>query len=209
LISLKYLPRLYFAAAIALALSWPGRASAIDFTPIEVETMEDGGPQKHLAFHEDQTAIFIRPPKGWQMLGGGEEVTFSPTPPLEGEVRLGNSTFDPSIRFEKKGLITYRAGARSQLPKQAKKIEVLSEMTGAFPLDNWQSFEISFSYDLGGVKRVRSMLFVTMNPHRQVRLVADSSEKNFEEVHAAARAVLGSWFEPPAGWLTSSTTKTP
>jgi hypothetical protein len=208
LISLKYLPRLYLAA-IALALSWPTQASALDFTPSEVETVEDGGPQKRVAFHEDQTAIFIRPPKGWQMLGGGEEVTFSPTPPLEGEVRLGNSTLDPLLRFEKEGLIAYRTDARRQLPKQAKKIEVLSEMTDAFPLDNWQSFEISFSYDLRGVKRVRSVLFVTMNPHRQVCLVADSEDKNFEEVHTAARAVLGSWFEPPAGWPTSTAFKTP
>jgi len=102
-----------------------------------------------------------------------------------------------------------RAAAHALLPKQAENVEILSEATDAFPLDDWQSFETWFSYNLRGTKKVRWVLFVTMNPQRQVRLVADSDEKHFNEIHAAARAVLGSWFEPPAGWPVAAMLKAP
>lgn len=115
-------------------------------------------------------------------------------------MRLGNSTVAPSIRFDEQGLIVYRNAARQLLPKQAENVEILAEVPNAFALDDWQSFEMKFAYNFGGVKKVRSVLFVTMTPNRQVRLIIDSSEKNFEEIYAAGRALLGSWFEPPAGW---------
>jgi hypothetical protein len=164
---------------------------------------------KRFAFHSGETTIFFRPPKAWTMTGGGDQLTFSAPSPLEGEVRLGNSPLDPSILFDEPGLVMYRAMVRKSLPAQAQNIQVVSETPDAFPLDDWKSFEITMSYDLGGEKKIRSVLFVTMSQHRQVRLMAGSSEAQFEQVHATARALLGSWFEPPFAWPGFTPVKAP
>jgi hypothetical protein len=196
-------------ATLALSLVGSVKGSAFDFTPTEIRTLEDGMPMKRFAFHSGESTIFFRPPKAWTMFGGGEQLTFTPPAPLEGEVRLGISPLDSSILFDEPGLVVYRATVRKNLPVQAQNVEVISETPDAFPLDDWKSFEITVSYNLGGKKKMRSVLFVTMSQNRQVRLVADGNEPQFEQVHTAARTLLGSWFEPPFGWPGYAPIKTP
>lgn len=199
----------FLLVAVTLALSWPALGAGIDFNPVESGSVEDGIPVKRIAFRDGEKSIFFRPLKGWKMLGGGDQITFTPPAPLEGEVRLGNSPLSPSILFDEPGLIIYRAAVRKFVPVQAQNVEVLSEATDAFSLDDWKSFEMRVSYTMGGKKKVRSVLFVTMNPQRQVRLVADSNEQQFEEIYAKARALIGSWFEPPPGWPGLTMSKAP
>ncbi len=200
---MKKLPHILLAT-LGLASLCPDVASALDFTPVETRSVEDGVPVRRLAFREDDKSIFFQVPDGWKMFGGGQEIAFLPIAAGAGEVRIGNSAVNPSIGFDEPGLAVYRSAARSALPKLAQQVEVLSEVKDAFPLDDWQSFEMKFSYTLVGVKKVSSVLFVTMNPQRQVRLLADGNEKDFEGVYAAARTLLGSWFEPPKGYPTGA-----
>lgn len=185
-------------AAIALL---PGALRGdIDFTPRQVRSIEDGAPMRRLAFREGEKNIFFQPPKGWQMVGGGNEIIFNAPENGDGQIRLGRALVGPGVPFDEQGLIAYRNAARGQISPRAQDVQLVSETKDAFPFDDWQSFEMFFSYTIDGVKRMRWHLVVTMNPQRQVRVTADATEKEFEKVHASARTLIGSWFEPPPGW---------
>jgi hypothetical protein len=189
---------------IAVALSLPAasasRAAPIDFTPIQVRTVEDGIPAVRTAFKDGNKKIFFRAAKGWRMAGGGQELRLYPTEHLDGYVRIGNSPVEASVLFEEAGIPTYEATARSVLPQAAVNIEVLSRKGDAYPLDDWKSYEIHFAYELNGTANRCWVLFITMNPQRQIWYVVDARQRDFDAVYAAARSMLGSWFEPPPGW---------
>lgn len=187
----------------SLALAWCAATAfaGIDFTPREMHTVEDGFPTTRTTFRDGTDTIFFRPATGWKSSGGGKEVRWRPPDTGNVVVRLGNSPVGPATAFDREGLIIYGAAARKALPKDAQNIEVLSEGADAYPLDNWTSHESWFSYDLFGKKSVCWVLFITMNPQRQIWFVMDGTKVDVDRHYPAAREMIGSWFEPPAGWL--------
>ena len=196
----RFLRAWQIIVASSLGAITPLRATPIDFTPIEVRTVEDGIPGVRTAFRDGTKKIFFRAAKGWRMAGGGRELMLYPKDQLDGYVRMGNSPVEPSVTFEEPGLAIYQTTARSVLPKAAAKIELLSQKADAYPLDDWQSFEMHFAYEVNGVANRCWVLFITMNPERQIWYVVDARARDFDAVYAAARSMLGSWFEPPPGW---------
>ena len=119
---------------------------------------------------------------------------------VDGYIRLGNSPVESPREFDEEGLVVYRGAARNALPRGAAQIEVLSEKTDAYPLDDWKAFEMHFAYEMNGVENRCWVLFITMSAQRRIWLVADARKADFDAVYAAARAMLGSWFDPPEGW---------
>ena len=171
----------------------------MDFTPRQGRTVEDGVPSVQTFFKDGNAQIFFHAAKGWRMAGGGNEVMFYPSA-LDGYIRLGNSPVGAAVPFDETGLSTYTEAARRMLPKQAEAIEILSQKADAYPLDDWKSYEMWFGYESCGVKSVCWILFITMTPDRQICYVVDGKKGNFDAIYADSRAMLGSWFEPPAGW---------
>jgi hypothetical protein len=189
--------------SIALSICGAGtdvHARPIDFTPIEIRTIEDGIPAVRTAFRDGTQKIFFRAAKGWRMAGGGNELKIYPKDRLDGYIRMANSPIDRPLEFAGEGRAVYRASARSALPRAATHIEVLSEKTDAYPLDDWKSFEMHFAYEVNGVENRCWVLFITMTPERRIWYVADARKTDFDAVYAAARSMLGSWFDPPPGW---------
>jgi hypothetical protein len=178
-----------------LALAYP-----IDFTPIEVRTVEDGIPAVRTAFRDGSKKIFFRAAKNWRMAGGGNELLIYPKDRLDGYVKLANSPLERPTEFDEEGLRAYRRAARRALPRAASQIEILSEKIDAYPLDDWKSFEMHFAYEVNGVANRCWVLFITMTPERRIWYVADGRANDFEAVYTAARSMLGSWFDPPRGW---------
>ena len=123
-----------------------------------------------------------------------------PTSQVDAHIRLGNSPVGSEVPFDENGLPSYEAAARRVLPKEASAVEVLSRSLDPYPLDDWKSFEMRFSYDLLGTRQICWVLFITMSPERQIWYVVDARERDFDAAYAAARSMLGSWFEPPPGW---------
>ena len=174
--------------------------SAMDFSPRQARMLEDGVPSIRNFFKDGNTNILFRPAKGWRMAGGGNEVMFYPGA-LNGYIRLGNSPVGPAVPFDEKGILTYLEAARGTLPKQAENVETLSQQGDAYPLDDWKSFEVRYSYELLGIKSVCWVLFITMTPDRQICYAVDGRQSDFDAILADSRQMLGSWFEPPAGLL--------
>ena len=188
------------AAAFVWAAPAETYARPIDFTPIEVRTIEDGVSTVRTAFRDGTKRIFFRAAKGWRLAGGGNELMIYPKDRLDGYVRLGNSPVERPTEFDEEGLAVYRASARNALPRAATHIEVLSEKTDAYPLDDWKAFEMHFAYEMNGLENRCWVLFITMSPQRRIWYVADARKADFDVVYAAARSMLGSWFDPPEGW---------
>jgi hypothetical protein len=189
----------FFFASLAMACC--ATAAGIDFTPSEIQTVEDGFPTTRVAFRDGSHTILFRPAKGWKGSGGGKEVQWRPSDSGNVLVRLGNSPVGPTTAFDAEGVRIYAAAARAALPRDAQNIEVLSDGTDAYPLDDWKSYEAWLSYDLFGKKSVCWILFITMNPQRQICFVLDGTKAEVDRHYPAARKMLGSWFEPPTGWL--------
>lgn len=189
-----------FTIQLVAALAAVSATGAMDFTPNTVKSLEDGFPVTRTAFRDGSKQIFFKPANGWRMSGGGNEITFQPEGGIDAYARLGNSPVGASVPLEGHQLEIYRKAARSMLPKHADKVEVLSETTEAYPLDDWKSFEVWFEYDLRGTRSRCWVLFITMTPKRQVFYMVDGVKKDYEPVYTTARRMLGSWFEPPEGW---------
>lgn len=176
----------------------PRSSSAMDFTPRQGRFMEDGIPSIRTYFKDGNAEIFFRIMKGWRMAGGGNEVTLYPGA-MNGYIRLGNSPVGAAVPFDEKGVDTYLQAARRMLPRHAEAVEIASKQVDAYPLDDWKSFEVQFTYELHGTKSVCWVLFITMTPDRQICYLVDGEQGNFEVISADSRQMLGSWFEPPRG----------
>jgi hypothetical protein len=177
-------------------------ATPLDFTPVEVQVLQEGFSGLQQAFRDGGKYIFVEPPEGWRLTGGGNEVTCVPPAGLEGFARFSNSRVKPTIPFDESGLPKYRAEVLATLPKGAESVEVLSEAPDPFPFayPEWKGFEIWLSYQMLGTKHTRWVVFITMSAERQICLVVDGKEKSFAKVHEGGRFWLGTWFEPPPGW---------
>ena len=190
----------WFIAAAAGLLLEIAPAGPIDFTPVTVRSIEDGIPVTRTAFKDGETRFFFRPAKGWRLAGSGTEVTMYPTDQFDAYIRLGNGSVGPKVPFDEAGLKAYEAAAWAALPQDAEDVKVLSQALDPYPLDDWKSFEMRFEYELFGTRNICWVLFITMNPDRQIWYVVDANQRDFDAVYKIARSMLGSWFEPPPGW---------
>ena len=184
-----------------ITFPWAMTASGVDFTPMKGSTVEDGAIISRVFFREGNKKIFFRPPNGWRMAGGGNDINFHPTSSaVDGVIRLGNSPVDLAAPLDANGRLAYAEAARKALPRQAESVEMISEQFDAYPLDDWKSYEIRFRYMIHETESMCSVLFISMTPYRQIWFVVDARKRDFVAVLAASRDLLGSWFEPPPGW---------
>lgn len=170
-------------------------AQPIAFDPNYETSLTDGIPIKRMYFRSGNTKIYFRPPSTWEIGGWGEALTFRDKRIRDASIKFENGLVGIPKAFDEAGLEEYRKLARSRVAAEATDVSVMRETRDAVEINDWKGFEVAFGYSFFGQKLMRSILFVKLDPDREIWVTVDSPPADFEEMHAAAVRSLATWFE--------------
>jgi hypothetical protein len=184
--------------AISCAAALTARAQAIDFTPRLSETIEDGVPMRHMSFSDGAHAIFYRPHQGWIRSGDAQAAIFKLQDSAHASVKIENSNAGAAgLPLDESGLPTLRKVAVTLLPPGATEVVQTWETVNPVVIQGWTSFEVGFDYARSGRHFTRSVLFINLDPARQIRFVVSATPADFKALYRNAHRSLATWYQPP------------
>jgi hypothetical protein len=179
-----------------IVLSGTVCAQTIDFTPRWENVLADGNAMKQLYFLCEGRKVIYRPPAKWGVFGSSDSIHLTPDRFLEAHASIVNGPAGSPVDFSEKNLEAWARIAGNLLPGSAENVTPLDDKLDAITINDWRGLEKSFSCTIAGRKFVRSILFVKLDARREIRVIVDAPPADFEAVHSAVVASLGSWFEP-------------
>lgn len=172
------------------------RAQAIDFTPRFSESIEDGVPLRQMSFFDGSHSIFYRPHFSWVQSGDAESAIFKPKGSIHASVKIENSPAGhASLPLDESGLPILRKTAATLLPPDATDIVQTWEVVNPVVLQGWTSFEVGFDYVKDERHFSRSVLFINLDPTRQVRFVVSAAPDDFKPLYQTAYRTLATWHQ--------------
>ena len=193
---MRIIPRFLFA--FLACLGYTPLAHAIDFTPLQAETSEDGALFQRMYFTDQGMRIYFRAPPAWRTAGTPAAFTFSPPELNSSFIRLEAAPAkDAAIPLDEKGVESLRAIAQSLIPAQFAKPVEQWETVNPMTLQGWTSFEVGYSGQAKGLEFYRSVLFINLSPERQIRVIVEGPTAEFKNLYETAYRSLSSWWEVP------------
>lgn len=188
----RFLPRALLASALGLS---PGpTAHALEFQPTRSYRELEGVRIPLLLFPDGPRKIRYEPPDGWDMAGGGAEISFRPRALAMAELKLTVTPKRAARAGENAAPVPApRDALGSFLPPDATKIEPVSEAENPFMLETVGSREAVFAYTSGGQRCRISIATCDLNATQWLAVVTNAFERDFEEVRRAAIGSMFSW----------------
>jgi hypothetical protein len=183
------------AIFVGVALCSPGGAVPINFSPNYETSVQDGTPMRQLIFSSAGRRIAYRPRPKWQITGNVSALTIVPSDISEASAIIENAPEGLPPAFDATGLETYRKLVRGLLPNAAEKFENAEERIDPVTINDWHSWEYSCAYVLGGRRFAISILFVKLDPQREIRVVVDTKAADFKQFRKAVHGSLATWSE--------------
>lgn len=187
---MKSLSFLIFSGTAAIAFAEP-----ILFTPNFETRLVDGIAMKRMFFYCGSTEIYFRPSSSWEVTGWRDNVVFHDKRLRDATIKFENAPAGMPKAFDASGLEEYRKVASGLMPAEASNVKALSENRDAVEINQWKGYEAFFSYDVSGKKWMRSILFIKLDPEREIRVIADAHPEDFEALHEALVRSLATWCE--------------
>ena len=183
---------------ISCAAALTARAQAIDFTPRFSEAVEDGVAVRHMAFSDGAHAILYRPHQGWIRSGDAQAAIFKLEGSIHASVKIENSPAGAAgLPLDESGLPALRKTAAALLPPDATEVSQTWETVNPVVIQGWTSFEVGFDYAQSGRHFTRSVLFINLDPARQIRFVVSAAPDDFKPLYRNAYRSLATWYQPP------------
>ena len=192
-------PLARFVRAIAIclvALLLPHWASAgIDLTPRFIDTFVDGATFHRLYFTDGEKKFVVSLNRETEVSpeAGGALFRFPKVP--DATFLVVRSRLSPDDKFEGAALDRYRESARRLLPVQARGSTIRQEVPNPFPINDWKSYRIILSFDIGAIHLLQSVTFLNLNETDQVALITSAPEPDFEEAAHRSYQIFRTWQE--------------
>jgi hypothetical protein len=166
--------------------------SAIDLTPSVHEYIGEGIKYQKLIFQNDKQRVEYNPPPGWAFHGSAERVQLTPPKKSFAEALIEAVPLAAPQPLDEKFTKALEQQFISSLPSGSQFVEVVSEEQNPVPLDGNRTFEVTASYQLMGVKFLRSALFVNL-PDTQLIFRLAARNDDFEALHNEFKRSIFSW----------------
>ena len=92
-------------------------------------------------------------------------------------------------------------------PKDAARVEMVSETENPFPINGWTTFQFTMSYGLFGQTYKKQVVFVRLHQFQELQFIAQAPEKYFGNCTGAIAAILKNWYQEPLNTAASSKPK--
>jgi hypothetical protein len=183
-----------FLAWIAVTTAGYG---ALDLTP-QLSTRElEGAKFRQLVFHDGKRQVTFEPPIGWDYHGGGSKLTLIPPLVRTGEASLEINTAEASPSDETR-LASLRESTLREIPKDAVKVDTVSQDTAVIQVDGKKVAEVTVAYELNGQRYMRGTFLVDLTDS-QLKAKVTGRAEDFAKLHAAIQKSLCSFqWLPPA-----------
>jgi hypothetical protein len=195
LISSMKLRRTSLALAFAALLVPQLAPAAIDLTPRFIDTFIDGTVFHRLYFTDGEKKFVVSLNRETEVTPDSGGALFS-FPKVPGATFLVvRSRLSPTDKFEGTALERYRESAKRLLPVQGRGSAIREEISNPFPINDWVSYRVVLTFDIGAVRHVQSVTFLNLNETDQVALITSAPEPYFEEAAHRSHQIFRTWQE--------------
>ena len=82
-------------------------------------------------------------------------------------------------------------------PKDAARVEMVSESESPFPINGWTTFQFTMSYGLFGQTYKKQVVFVRLHEFQELQFIAHAPERYFGNCTGAVGSILRNWYQEP------------
>jgi len=164
---------------------------SIDFTPTTGERVLDGIKFQQLIFHENGRKIIYEQPRAWKYAASASQIAFTPPNMAQAEAVIDQSKLEKPENFDEATMKSLQEQVLASIPN-AQDVTLVSAEKNPLLINRHETFEVTVTYQIGGVEFERSVLFLNL-PDTQLRFRVTANKKDFEKVHQAFRGSIFSW----------------
>jgi hypothetical protein len=182
--------------AILAAVLLPQVAPAgIDLTPRFIDSFGEGVTFHRLYFADGSKKFVLSLNRETEVTpdSGGTLFRFPKVP--EASFLVMRSRLSTDDKFEGAALERYRESAKRLLPVQARGSAIREETPDPFPINDWKSYRIVLTYEVGALRHAQSVTFLNLNETDQIVLITSAPEKDFEEAAHRSYQIFRTWQE--------------
>ena len=183
---------------LALAGMLSPAAFALDLTPHQIVTPNDGPAVPRYFFQDEGKQLSFKIDSKMTITGGSEAAAFGFHDLVSGNMKLAKSPLPPGLALDDKNAETYRASARSFLPAQAADVQLEEEMVNPIAINGWTSQQYTFVYTVAGLAYRRSITFLNLTPQKQLVFDVSAAAAEYAKTYGRSYRVLNSISEMPA-----------
>jgi hypothetical protein len=169
--------------------------AAVDFTPRFIDIFNEGTTIRRLYFTDGDKRYLLSLNRETEVVpdAGGALFKFAKVP--SATFLVVRSRHSPVDKFEGATLDRYRESAKRLLPVGTRGAVILEETPDVYPINDWKSYRIVLSYNVGPVIHLQSVTFLNMNDADQVALITAAPEKDFTEAAHRSFQIFRTWQE--------------
>ena len=154
----------------------------------------EGPDVERTYFMADARRIVFGKPKGCRLSIEGGGLLILPTDPgLDGEIRVGRSSFTPESDLAQ-DVLQYREAAAKGIPAGATRVEVKQPLMDTYPYNGWRSLGFTWTYVFSGRPMVRTVSYINLELGIQITVTTVAVAKDTEGVQKIARQFMSSWW---------------
>ncbi len=169
--------------------------AAVDLTPRFIDTFAEGATLRRIYFTDGDKKFLLSLNRETDVVpdAGGALFKFTKVP--EATFLVVRSRHSPNDLFEGQTLDRYRESAKRLLPVGTRGSVIIEETKDVYPVNDWTSYRITLSFNVGPVIHLQSVTFLNMNSADQVTLVTSAPEKDFSEAAHRSYQIFRTWQE--------------
>ncbi len=190
-------PRAPATAGAATATPKKPQPDLLSLKPTIVQYESDGLILPRISFTGSKSRVLFPEPNGFKL--SEEAATFTLVSKAERTaiVQCVNSATMvlPLDTAERRKAI--RETILATAPKDAARVEMVSESENPFPINGWTTFQFTMSYGLFGQTFKKQVVFVRLHQFQELQFIAHAPEKYFGNCAGAVGTILKNWYQEP------------
>ena len=121
-------------------------AGALDFRPMVMEGVGEGGKYSYLQFHDHEKAVTYMPPRSWAFHGRDTQLCLVVPKSTGTEIDMSVFAVKKPMPVETANLHAFEELARQSLPAEASKVELVAVDFNPLVIDGHKTIEVIFDY---------------------------------------------------------------
>lgn len=182
---------------LAILVAAPPLASvyALDLTPHELTGQKDIVTAGRYFFQDSFRRMGFRLDSQMSVSGSGDSVGFQFADIKNAAMKIVRSSKTPDVAFEEKNAEVYRQLARAFVPGHAEEVVLEFEKANAIAINDWTSYQYTFTYKLFGFPYRRTISFLNYSDKEQFVVDVSAPAPDFDRAYWRGYSVLNSLSE--------------
>ena len=179
----------------------------LDLKPSIVQYEEDGLFLPKICLTGTKARVLFAEPNGFTLIKDASVFTLQAKADRTATVNILSSAQPLLPLTEEARRKAVRDSILATAPKEADRVEIITESENPVPINGWKTYQFTMSYGLFGQTFKKQVVFVQLHPYQELQFIAHAPDKLFPSTTAAMSAILHTWYREPNSFHTASATK--